>query len=406
MTVSLDPRSVWHTTWIVFGCIFIVTVLGFIAGSAGGAVFQIFLALFLAMAMEPAVKRLATRMPRGLATALVMLLVALAFTLFISAFGGLLMDEIQALVESGPQLITETVNWVNHRFGTHYDINTLLSRIDLTPEKAAGYASQVAGGVLGIVNSVVSTLFGGFVILFFTFYISAGMPRLRDWIAGLFPPQQQSVVLTVWELLVTKVGGYVSARFILATISATAHAIFMMLIGMPYFLALGLWTGLIAQFVPNIGTYISIMLPVAVGFTSDEPRHGFYVLIFAIIYQQIENVTIEPNISARAVNVHPAVSFASALVGVKMFGLAGGVMGVPVAATAMAIIELYKKRYEVLPHVAQEARDRIEAMGSKDSDAALPTNTTGASEPEEPEPGSRVGGVGPVTGESDGPGQD
>ena len=363
--ISFDMRSVWRATWVVIGCLALVWLISFFAGTAGGALFQICLALFIAMAMEPAVSRLARRIPRGLATAIVMLVVAAGMALFFMAFGGLLMSEIQSLLTAAPGVVTDVVSWANHKFDTDYDINTLLSKIQLTPERVAGYASQLAGGVLGIVNSVASTLFGAFVLAFFTFYFSASMPRLRNWIAGLFPQRQQGVVLTVWEVLLTKVGGYVSARFILATISATCHTIFMMLIGMPYYLALGLWTGLVAQFIPNIGTYISIALPVVVGLTSNDPRDGLYVLIFAIVYQQIENITIEPNISARAVDVHPAVSFASALIGVKMFGLAGGVLGVPVAATFVAIIELYKRRYEVLPDTHAEARERADGKSQR-----------------------------------------
>lgn len=147
--------------------------------------------------------------------------------------------------------------------------------------------------------------------------------------------------------MLTKVGGYVSARLVLAVISETASGLFMALIGMPYFLPLAIWTGLVAQFVPNVGTYISILLPVLVGAGSDDPKRGLYVLVFAIADQQVENLTIEPRISARAVNVHPAVAFASALLGANLFGVAGAVLGVPVAATFVALFDIYKQRYAV-----------------------------------------------------------
>lgn len=345
--VSLDLRSVWHATWVVIGAFAVIAALSFVSHAAGSAIFTILMAFFIAVAMEPAVERLARHMPRSLATGVVVIALGLAITGFFLAFGSLLIAEIQALVQAAPDVVTDLVDSANRRFGTDYDINTLLSKVSLTPEKVAGYVSQLAGGVLGLLTSVISTAFNAFVLVFFTCYISAGLPRLRTWIAGLFRPSQQRVVLTVWEVFVTKVGGYVAARCILATISATVHGIFMLVIGMPYWLALGLWTGIVAQFIPNIGTYISIVLPVLVGATSDKPVNGLVILVFAVIYQQIENVTIEPNISAKAVDVHPAVSFASALLGAQTFGLAGGVLGVPMAATAMALLDLYKRRYEI-----------------------------------------------------------
>lgn len=377
LAVALDPRSVWRATWVVIGALALVAAIGFVSRSAGSAIFTILMAFFLAVAMEPAVNRLAKHMRRGLATAVVVIALGVALTAFFAAFGSLLVAEIQALVKAAPDVVTELVASVNKRFGTNYDINTLLSKVSLTPEKVASYASQLAGGVLGLLTSVVSTAFNAFVLVFFTCYISAGMPRLRTWIAGLFRPSQQRVVLTVWEVFVTKVGGYVAARCILATISATVHGVFMLLIGMPYWLALGLWTGIVAQFIPNVGTYISIVLPVLVGATSDKPINGVIILIFAVVYQQIENVTIEPNISAKAVDVHPAVSFASALLGAQMFGLAGGVLGVPMAATAMALLDLYKRRYEISDETREAAQHDANREVEGKGDAADPAGRSG-----------------------------
>ena len=125
------------------------------------------------------------------------------------------------------------------------------------------------------------------------------------------------------------------------------------LIGLPYWLPLALWTGLVAQFVPNIGTYIAIALPVLVGLTSGDPMVGVWVLAWGVGYQQVENLAIEPRISSRAVNLHPAVSFGSALLGAQLFGLSGALLGVPVAATVMAMLEIYQRRYELSPQTEE-----------------------------------------------------
>ena len=129
------------------------------------------------------------------------------------------------------------------------------------------------------------------------------------------PARWQRVFGTAWDLTTIKTGGYVSARVVLATINGSTSALVFWLIGMPSWLALGVWTGLVAQFVPTIGTYISIILPVLVGLLSPNPWIGVAALVWAIIYQQVENLTIEPRISAKAVDVHPAVSFGSVMIG-------------------------------------------------------------------------------------------
>ena len=98
---------------------------------------------------------------------------------------------------------------------------------------------------------------------------------------------------------------------ILATINATTSAVVFALIGLPSWLALAICTGLVAQFIPTIGTDISILLAVLVGLLSPAPWTGVAALVWAVVYQQVENLTFEPKISARAVDVHPAVAFAS-----------------------------------------------------------------------------------------------
>ena len=319
----------------------------FVFADGGSVLFLLILSFFLALAMEPAVGRLTQRIPRSAATIAVMSATALFSALFFWQFGSLLVEQLSALIDSIPSLTGQLLAQINERFGTTYTTENLLASLGLSSSSLSGLAAQLAGGLLGVVSSIASAAVAVFALVFFTFYISAGMPNLRGWVAGLFRPRQQIVVLTVWELMLTKVGGYVSARLVLAVISGTASGLFMALIGMPYFLPLAIWTGLVAQFVPNVGTYISILLPVLVGAGSDDPKRGLYVLVFAIAYQQVENLTIEPRISARAVNVHPAVAFASALLGANLFGVAGAALGVPVAATFVALFDIYKQRYAV-----------------------------------------------------------
>ena len=179
-------------------------------------------------------------------------------------------------------------------------------------------------------------------------------------------PDLQVPFLAAWDLTGIKVGGYIAARVVLAAVNSILSGIVFALIGLPYWLPLALWTGIVAQFVPNVGTYISIALPVLVGLTSSEPILGVYVLIWGIAYQQVENLTIEPRISARAVDLHPAVSFGAALLGAQLFGLSGALLGVPVAATVMAMLEIYKRRYELTP----QTEERVAALVAPSADRA------------------------------------
>lgn len=351
--VLLDPGNVWRIGLVVIALIVLFALVRFILTQGGSLLFIIVMAWFASLAIEPAVSRFARRMPRGVATGVVLLSVVLFLAVFFTLFGQLIVEQIANLVRNVPDLARDALDWTNARFGTDYTLEDLLANVDLSPERAAGVASQVAGGVLVVLASVVGGVANFFVFALFLVYLSADGPRLRRWIASLFPQNVQEKMLVVWDTTADKTGRYVGARVVLAAISSTASAVVFAVIGLPSWLALALWTGLVAQFVPAIGTYIAIVLPVLVGLLSPNPWLGVIVLAWGILYQQVENLTIEPRISARAVNVHPAVSFASVILGTAMFGIAGALLAIPVVAMLLTLLDLYRTRYELVPQLAE-----------------------------------------------------
>ncbi|WP_245642806.1 AI-2E family transporter [Piscicoccus intestinalis] len=357
----VDARSVWVAAWIVVCVVALALFVRFVFADGGSIFFSLALAFFFALAIEPVVRRLARRMPRAAATGLTFVALAVLVTAFFATFGRMLTDQLAALVQSAPQVVTTVLDSFNHRFHTAYTTDTILGDLGVTSEEVTSLAGAIAGGLVGLVSNTLGLALSVFSFVFLAYFVSAGLPNLRAWIAGLLRPRGQVVFNTVWQLMVIKVGGYVAARMTLAVISGTAAGLFMWFIDMPYWLPLGMWTGLVAQFVPTVGTYIAIALPVIVGFASDEPTDGLWVLLFAVAYQQIENVTIEPRISARAVNLHPAVSFVAALLGASLFGVAGALLGVPLAATIMAIFDIYSQRYEVSSAAEHEAAALVES---------------------------------------------
>jgi predicted PurR-regulated permease PerM len=364
--VDLRDRPFWHRTWLVVGVLVLTLFVAFVVWKGGTTIYYVVMAWFIALAMEPAVAKLATRMKRGLATGVVMLVAGLAMAGFVAAFGTLFVNQLVAFAKAVPSMASDALDWINRSTGSTLTFDNLLEQVGVSTSDLAGYAQDIAFYLLGIVVGLLSSAFGIFILVFFVFYISAGMPRLRGWLARRMRPDLQVPFLAAWDLTKIKVGGYIAARIVLASINSACSAVAFVLIGLPYWLPLALWTGLVAQFVPNIGTYISIALPVLVGLTSGNWLLGVYVLIYAVAYQQVENLTIEPRISARAVDLHPAVSFGAALLGAQLFGLSGALLGVPVAATAMAMVEIYKRRYEL----TATTEDRVAALVAPRSDGS------------------------------------
>ncbi len=385
--IRFQPKNVWRIGWVIIGLLVIVSLLSFVLEDGGSVIFTVIMAWFASIAMEPAVRRLARHMRRGLATITVMLAIIVFVIFFLVVFGRLFVDQIAQLIATLPDLVNGVLAWVNERFNQDYSSQEILEKLNITPENVSGYAQQFAGGIFGIATSVIGGIFGLFTFGLFAFYLSADGPRFRLWLASLFTPRLQDVFVNVWDVTASKTGDYVAARVILATLNGGTTAIVFLVIGMPGWLALGIWTGIVAQFVPMIGTYIAIVLPVLVGLLSGNPWIGVIALAWGILYQQVENLTFEPRISARAVNIHPAIAFGSVLLGAGLFGIAGALLAIPVTAMLLALLGIYRKRYELIPTLAAEQTELGKSHSDFSPNAGSGTNTDAEADADAPSSG-------------------
>jgi predicted PurR-regulated permease PerM len=309
----------------------------------------LFLAWLFAISMESVVGALERRgMRRGLATGLVMLTLFLSVVVFLAAFGALLVDQLTELVRALPRSVSDTVDLVNRTLGTSFNAADVTSSLRLTPERVQELAQTLTPGIVGIVSKVVGVVFQFFTLLLFAFYMSAEMPKLRNSVASRFPARHQRVITTVWAIAIEKAGGYVVSRLLLAGLSALLTGAFLALIGVPYWLPLAIWTGLVSQFIPTIGTYLAIALPAVIA-VAQQPIDAVWVIAFGAAYQQVENYFFAPRITARTISIHPAVAFASVIVGGALFGPLGALVSIPVVAAIQAVIDTYGRRYELAP---------------------------------------------------------
>ncbi|MBO3681209.1 AI-2E family transporter [Streptomyces sp. NEAU-YJ-81] len=328
-----------------------------------GLLLNILIAFFLALAIEPAVDRMAARgMRRGLATGLVFLAILIGTAGFFTLLGSMLADQIITMVQDFPQYLDNVVRWINDTFHTH------LSRLEIQDSLVhsdwlQSYVKNSADNVLDVSAQVLGGLFKTLTVTLFAFYFAADGPRLRRALCSVLPPTRQVEVLRAWEIAVAKTGGYIYSRGLMALISGVAHYVLLEALGVPYAPALAVWVGLISQFIPTIGTYLAGALPMLIAFTID-PWYALWVLIFVVIYQQFENYLLQPRITARTVDIHPAVSFGSVIAGTALLGAVGALIAIPATATLQAFLGAYIKRYDVADDLRVHGRTRRRGMSA------------------------------------------
>ncbi|MFN8182851.1 MAG: AI-2E family transporter [Candidatus Nanopelagicales bacterium] len=361
--VRLDPGWVRRSALGVIVLLAVFMVFLWAWEALGNFLFLLLLAWLLGLAIDPIVTRLHDRWrwPRGLGTMFVFVMLGIFTAVFFVAFGQLFASQITALVQAAPTIVQNVIDWLNGRFNLGLDPATIKDQLNLNPQTVGKFASQAAGGVLGVLSSAIGVVFQGFTLLLFAFYFAADGPRLRRHVASLLPTKQQAVFHDVWQIATDKAGGFVISRLGLAAISAFFSGLFFILIGVDYWLPLALWMGLISQFIPTVGTYLAVALPALIAVLSDQPLDAVWVIIFATVYQQIENYYFSPRISARTMDIHPAVAFGSVIAGAALFGPIGALIGIPVAAAILAFSQAYTRRYELIPELVDNEESEAQS---------------------------------------------
>ena len=313
-------------------------------------------ATFITLALEPAVNRLSARgMKRGSATALLLVSLVVATLGFVAAMGTIVAQQVADLLSNSEQYVNDTVKIINDIGNTHIDPAEVNASISDPNGPVQKFILGQRDNAFKVSVQAVGVLFQGFSVLLFAFYFVADGPRLRRVICSRLRPERQRGVLDAWELAITKTGGFLYSRALLAVLSAFFHWVLLQSVGAPAPIAMALWVGLISQFLPVIGTYLAGVLPVLLTFI-ESPTKALIILVFILVYQQVENYLFSPRITARTLELHPALAFGGALAGAAVLGPIGALLALPAVAMGQALISAWGVRHDViddpLTHIA------------------------------------------------------
>lgn len=316
---------------------------------------MLLISLFLSLALEPAVNALERRgMRRGLATGLLLLALTLLTVVFLAAIGALLAKQITSLVERAPDYVAKLEERANKSFGSKIDTQAIRDKITSTD----GPFKSIASSIVGWSTTLLSGIFQLLGVALFTFYMVAEGPKMRRVLCARLQPGMQERVLEAWDVAMDKTGGYIYSRALLAFFSALAHWCVMLVLHVPYSLALALWVGLVSQFLPVVGTYLAGALPILVAL-ADHPSRALWLLGFVVLYQQFENYVLLPRITARTMELHAAVAFGAAIAGGAVLGPVGAILALPLAASVQSFLTMYGQRHELVDSPLTKDHDRL-----------------------------------------------
>ena len=344
-----DNRRFRRRTLVVAAVLLLTAVALFLVYRLGNLIFMIFVALFVAVAFEPPVHLLEKRgWRRGLATGLVFLVAFVLFITFLVALAPLFVSQANELIDSLPGYIASVSQLLSDWFNVEISTESLQQEAAGLPDLIIGAGGTILGGVVSVTTGIASFLFFAATVALFSFYIVAELPKLQRTVLSTMNEGRQKDALHIWDVAVEKMGAYIYSRLILAVVSGGLTVVFLSILGVPFALSLGIWVGILSQFIPVIGTYLAAILPAVVALSSEGVVPMLWVIAYFVAYQQVENYIIAPRITRRTMEIHPAVSIAAIIVGSTLLGPIGVVFALPMTGIIQALISETRKQHVVI----------------------------------------------------------
>jgi len=295
----------------------------------------VFLGLILAAAMRPGVDWLAERkVPRPLGVALHYLVIAAALALMLWLVVPRAIDQVDQALGGVPTSQQELNQKAKHSSGIKHEFFVgLQKRLNKLPS-----AGNVVHGAVTVGTKAVEVLVGIFFIFATAAYWIFERERAIGLVTSMMARKHRKTVHDTWELIDAKLGAFVRGQLLLVTFVATLLSVSFWAIGLPFWLLLGVFAGIV-EVIPVIGPLLAGAVAVAVGLTVSWHLALFAGLVVLVV-RQLEDYVVIPRVMGHVTGLSPML----VLVSVSCVGLLLGpfyvLIATPVVATIVTLLDV------------------------------------------------------------------
>jgi predicted PurR-regulated permease PerM len=302
-------------------------------------VFSIFLAMFITVGLDPLVRFFERHgMTRTWAIVTVILLIVAVLVGIIWVVVPLIVNQIQTLIEVIPKEVANLRDqgWFDP---SNAASNGVLGQVvnwvakEVTDPK---FIAAVGSGAVGLGFSIINGIASGFFIAVLTIYFVGTYDATKEAGYRLVAASRRATFESYTERILQNVGKYLSGMVILAFFNAVYSVILLLIAQVPGAFLIGILAFFITL-IPLIGTILTTCVMTVLAFIH-SPTSGLVVLIFMLIYMQVEAYILTPKVMSKAVKIPGSVVLISALAGGTLFGLPGALVAIPISAGIILII--------------------------------------------------------------------
>jgi predicted PurR-regulated permease PerM len=327
-TVEISTGIIFRTVLILLGMYFLYLISDVIA--------IFFVALIFTAAVGPLVSWLAVKkIPRSISVLTIYLILFCIIGSLIAVIIPEIASQFRDFSENTPlytEKITKTFSGIQNFVDSHgsfFNINDVAKNIVSGIPKSS---SQIFSTTADVLSGLVSII----VVLSLTFYLSVKEDGMRTFLELVVPHGHQSYAISLAERMEEKIGKWMQGQFFLMLTIFVFDFLALYFLNVPYALVIALIGG-VTEIIPYLGPILGAIPAVVMGFLV-SPTTGLLVLLLYIIIQQIENHVIVPQVMRKAVGLNPIAVILALLVGVKLGGILGAVISVPVVAALSVFV--------------------------------------------------------------------
>jgi predicted PurR-regulated permease PerM len=329
-----------RTVFVVLGIIIGVFALLQVLLVTRQVLTWILVALFLAIALNPAVDWLQEHgiRRRGYAVALTSLGVAGVIGLIGWLVIPQLVDQVNEFAQKVPDYIDDLTKG-RGRFGFLETKYHIVERIrEAVAEGGASKVFGLSGTAISITKGVLTMVAAVITIIALTYFMLLEGPTWLNRFYSLFSPPTERRLRGIFGDIAKAVGGYVTGNLFISVVAGITSGVMLWIVGVEFALALGLLVALL-DLVPLVGATIAAIVVTTVTFLStDGIWPGLIILIFFIVYQQIENHLLQPLVYGRTVQLSPLIVLMAVLIGASLAGVLGALGAIPIAGTIQVLV--------------------------------------------------------------------
>jgi predicted PurR-regulated permease PerM len=294
-------------------------------------------AVFFTVVLAPAVDFFQSRMHlrRVLATTLVFLMGVGVVGALGYAFGRPVYDASSSFAEDLPDTIQDAEQGRGDVGRWLKDIGAQDWARENLPKIRESLGSS-SGPLFRTGRAVVTGVVAILTIAVLTFLMLLQAPQLSESLLALLPERRAERLRRVGGDAARAVTGYVVGNLAISIVAGLFAYAWLRIAGVPFAFVLALWVAF-ADLLPLVGATLGAVPPVFVAFL-ESPGRGIATIIFFIVYQQLENHVLQPVVMSRTVKLNPLLVLLAVLVGVKLAGLLGALLAIPIAGALQVIV--------------------------------------------------------------------